>query len=138
MSFTISIKDGDVELKGNTISIVTGTNKLKQELSVWLRERFQSDRFHTNYGSTLDFYIGSVVSEQAVFEIESEVGRVLRNYQSLQLRKFQSDPQNLDPSEILSEVDNIQAKANYDSVEVVVSFTTYSGGRDRISIEVEG
>lgn len=138
MSFTISIKDGDVELKGNTISIVTGTNKLKQELSVWLRERFQSDRFHTNYGSTLDFYIGSVVSQQAVFEIESEVGRVLRNYQSLQLRKFQSDPQNLDPSEILSEVDNIQAKANYDSVEVVVSFTTYSGGRDRISIEVEG
>lgn len=138
MSFTISIKDGDIELKGNTFAIVTGTKKLEQEMEVWLKERFGSDRFHTNYGSTLDFYIGSVMSDSAVFEIESEVGRVLRNYQALQFRKFQSDPQALDPSEILAEINSVSAKPNYDRVDVTVHFTTYRGTTSTISVNIGG
>lgn len=138
MSFTISIEEGDIELKGNTFAIVTGTKKLEQELEVWLKERFGSDRFHTNYGSTLDYYVGSVMSRTAVFEIESEVGRVLRNYQALQHRKFQSNPQSLDPSEILAEVNSVVAKPDYDRVEVTINFTTYRGSASNISISVEG
>lgn len=138
MSFTISIEEGDIELKGNTFAIVTGTKKLEQELEVWLKERFGSDRFHTNYGSTLDYYVGSVMSNTAVFEIESEVGRVLRNYQALQHRKFQSNPQSLDPSEILAEINSVVAKPDYDRVEVTINFTTYRGSASNISISVEG
>lgn len=138
MSFTISIKDGDIELKGNTFAIVTGTRKLEQELEVWLKERYGSDRFHTNYGSTLDHYIGSVMSDSSVYEIESEVGRVLRNYQALQFRKFQSDPQSLDPSEILSEINSVTARPNYDRVEVTIHFTTYRGTSSNISVNIGG
>ena len=138
MSFTIAIKDGDIELKGNTFAIVTGTAKLEQELSVWLRERFGSDRFHTNYGSTLDYYIGSVMSDTAVFEIESEVERILRNYQALQLRRFREDPQALDPSEILAEISSVRAKPNYDAVEVTIHFTTYRGTSSNISVNIGG
>lgn len=138
MSFTISIKDGDIELKGNTFAIATGTRKLEQELEVWLKERYGSDRFHTNYGSTLDHYIGSVMSNSSVYEIESEVGRVLRNYQALQFRKFQSDPQSLDPSEILAEINSVTAKPNYDRVEVTIHFTTYRGTSSNISVNIGG
>jgi hypothetical protein len=138
VSFTISIKDGDIELKGNTFAIVTGTKKLEQEMEVWLKERFGSDRFHTNYGSTLDHYIGSVMSDSAVYEIESEVGRVLRNYQALQHRKFQGDPQSLDPSEILAEINSVVARPNYDRVDVTVHFSTYRGTTSTISVNIGG
>lgn len=138
MSFTIAIKDGDIDLEGNTFAIKTGTPKLEQELSVWLRERFGSDRFHTNYGSTLDYYIGSVMSDTAVFEIESEVERILRNYQTLQLRKFREDPQALDPSEILAEISSVRAKPNYDAVEVTIHFMTYRGTSSNISVNIGG
>lgn len=138
MSFTIALKDGDVELKGNTIAIVTGTQKLEQEMSVWLKERYNSDRFHTNYGSTLDHYIGSVMTDSAVYEIENEVGRVLRNYQALQHRRFQSDPQSLDPSEILAQINNIRAVADYDRVEVTIHFTTYGKTSSTVSVNIGG
>lgn len=136
MSFTISVKDGDINLKGNTFAIVTSTQKLEQELSIWLRERFGSDRFHTNYGSTLDYYIGRVVSDTAVFEIQSEVERVLKNYQALQFRKFRQSPELLDPSEILAVVNSVVAKPSYDSVEVTVHFTTYQGTQSNLSVMI--
>lgn len=138
MSFTIALKEGDIDLKGNTVAIVTGTQKLEQELGVWLKERYGSDRFHTNYGSTLDHYIGSVMTDSAVYEIENEVGRVLRNYQALQHRKFQSDPQSLDPSEILAQINEIRAVADYDQVQVTIHFTTYGKTSSTVSVNIGG
>lgn len=138
MSFTIALREGDIDLKGNTVAIVTGTQKLEQELGVWLKERYGSDRFHTNYGSTLDHYIGSVMTDSAVYEIENEVGRVLRNYQALQHRKFQSDPQSLDPSEILAQINEIRAVADYDQVQVTIHFTTYGKTSSTVSVNIGG
>lgn len=138
MSFTIALKEGDIDLKGNTVAIVTGTQKLEQELGVWLKERYGSDRFHTNYGSTLDHYIGSVMTDSAVYEIENEVGRVLRNYQALQHRKFQSDPQSLDPSEILAQINEVRAVADYDQVQVTIHFTTYGKTSSTVSVNIGG
>lgn len=127
MSFTIQIQDGDIALHGNTFAVTDGIEKLKQDLTTWLKERYRSDRFHTSYGSILDGFIGGVVSQNVLFEIETEVNRVLQNYQALQYRRYKSDPQSLTPSEILAEINNVTATASYDRVTVAVDFTTYLG-----------
>lgn len=135
MSFTIELQDGDISLSGNTFSVIDGIEKLKQDLSTWLRERYRSDRFHTSYGSTLDLFIGGVISPETLFEIENEVGRVLMNYQALQYRRYREDPQSLTPDEILSEINNVTASATFDRVEVSVDFSTYRGTRAVFTVD---
>ncbi len=136
MSFSIAIENGDIAIQGDHFKLVDGTEKLTQDLTVWLKERFQSDRFHPQYGSTLDNYIGGVISNVTVYEIESEVNRVLRNYQSIQVKKFREDPSKFSPAEILAEITNISSNIYYDYLEIYVYFKTYQGTNGKIKLDV--
>ena len=134
MSFSLSIVDGDLDLRGSSIAIVHGAEKLKQDVSIWLRERYGSDRFHTNYGSVLDSFIGSVISDYTKSEVQSEVLRVLQNYQSVQLRRLKENPQLLSAAEIMASIDSIDVTINYDMVNVVIRFTTASNTSGSLSV----
>lgn len=132
MSFTIAIEDGDIAMKGSALGIVSGLDKLHQELSVWMRERYQSDRFHLTYGSILDNFIGGIIDPGIVAEIQSEAMRILQNYQAIQLRALKSTPELLSREELLVSVDDIEARAEYDRVVVTVRFT--NGTRQQVSL----
>lgn len=134
MSYSFSVRSQDIELKGSNIGIVHGRTKLLQDLTLWLTERYRSDRFHSNYGSTLDGFIGDVMDPMTTHEVEAEVQRVLQNYQMVQYRRMQEDPTTLSPEEILLDVEDVKAKVNYDSVVVVVSILT--GSRTRGNFRV--
>lgn len=134
MSFSLGIVDGDLDLRGSSIAIVHGAEKLKQDVSIWLRERYGSDRFHTNYGSVLDSFIGSVISDYTKSEVQSEVLRVLQNYQSVQLRRLKENPQLLSAAEIMASIDSIDVTINYDMVNVVIRFTTASNTSGSLSV----
>jgi len=71
-----------------------------------------------------------------VYEIESEVNRVLRNYQSIQVKKFREDPSKFSPAEILAEITNISSNVYYDYLEVYVYFKTYQGTNGKIKLDV--
>lgn len=129
MTYTIAIEDGDIQLKGSTMGIVSGLDKLHQELSVWLRERYRSDRFHLTYGSILDNFIGGVIDSGTVAEIRSEVMRILQNYQAVQLRAFKTEPGLFSRDELLVSVDDIETRVEYDRVLVTIRFT--NGARQR-------
>lgn len=129
MSYSFAVENKDIALKGSNVGIVHGRSKLLQDLTLWLTERYRSDRFHSNYGSILDNFIGDVMDPLTSHEVESEVMRVLQNYQTVQYRRMQSDPTNLSPEEILIEVEDVKARVSFDSVIVVVSITTGSRAR---------
>lgn len=126
MSFSLKIVDGDIATLGSAANIVYGTDKLKQDISLWLRERWQSDRFHLAYGSILDSFIGDVIDEGTAYMVEAEVSRVLQNYQALQFRLMKEHPERLSADEIMVSILSINAQVNYDTVNVTIRFTTGS------------
>lgn len=134
MSYSFAVSEKDITLKGSNVGIVYGRNKLIQDLTLWLTERYRSDRFHSNYGSTLDSFIGEVMDPMTASEVEAEVQRVLQNYQMVQYRRMQGDPTTLSPEEVLVDVEDVHAKIDYDSVVVVVSIVTGTRARGNFRV----
>lgn len=124
MSFSLALDSKDIQIKGSTLGIVYDTAKLEQDLQAWLKERYGCDRFHTNYGSILDSFIGTSINDQSAYQVEAEVTRVLLNYQALQRRKLVEQPQSLSAAEILYSVDSVEAKTHYDTVYVSIRVRT--------------
>ena len=127
MSFSLKLLNGDLDLSSNKMGTVQGVAKLTQDLSVWLREEYGIDRFHPDYGSALDTYIGEPLDEVLEHDIQVEILRVLGNYQQIQSVSFQKSPSKYTLDELLDQVVSVECTANYDSVYVTVNFTTAQG-----------
>ncbi|QIG58343.1 hypothetical protein SEA_SKOG_191 [Gordonia phage Skog] len=134
MSYSLAVVNGDLAQQGSRLDLVFGVDKLKQDVDLWLRERFGGDRFHTNMGSILQDFIGDVVSPDTKSQIESEVLRVLQNYQQVQYRRLKQDPQSLSNSELLLAIDSIKTKVDYDTVIVTARLRNGSGTLTTVSV----
>lgn len=133
MSYSLAMVDGDLAVRGNALAVVYGVEKLKQDIDLWLRERFGTDRFHPTMGSTLEDFIGEVVTDHTRAEIYSEVLRILENYLAIQDRIIKSNPQKLSMTEIMVSVNAIDVKVNYDTVYVTVNVSNAVGQTTLIS-----
>jgi len=127
MSTSFAVVNGDLAVSTGKLQTVSAGDKLSQDLSLWLKEVYQSDRFHPDYGSILDNYIGTVIGSQTQVMIQSEVQRVLANYQALQLQGLNANPAKYQPEELLQSVDSIVVSANYDQVSVKISYRNAVG-----------
>lgn len=134
MSFSLALDGDDLQLKGSALGIVYGVEKLQQDVSIWLRERYRSDRFHTNYGSVLDFYIGSVMEDGTRAMVQGEVLRVLQNYQSLQYRMLKEHPERMSADEVLVSIADVRVAIDYDAVNVNIKFVTGSKQIGQLSV----
>lgn len=137
MSYSLAVKNGDLAREGSNLAVVWGVDKLKQDLQLWINERYGGDRFHPQMGSILQDYIGSVISNRTNAEIQSEVMRVLDNYQRVQYQGFKNSPQLYSTSEILDTIKDVSVSINYDTVSVSVSVTTVARDDARITISQE-
>jgi phage baseplate assembly protein W len=127
MSYSFQIVDGDIATTGSTINLVQGTDKLVQDLSLWLRELYGVDRFHPSFGSILDTFIGGVMSPGAEVQVQAEIMRVLQNYQTIQLQAFKNTPALFSPAELLQQILGVTVTISYDQVDALVSFMTAQG-----------
>lgn len=134
MSYSLAIADGDLVQKGSRLDVVYGIDKMKQDVNCWLLERFGSDRFHVNYGSILQDFIGGIAKESTRVEVQAEIFRVLQNYQSMQLRRFKENPEKLSASELLVSIDNISVKLNYDTIWATLKLRNGSSQSTTISL----
>jgi phage baseplate assembly protein W len=127
MTFSLALQNGDLALQGSSFGIVSGTAKLQQDMSLWLTERLGVDRFHPRYGSQLPDFIGGVIDLTTQSKVQSEVDRVLGNYQAIQMAAFQNTPQLFSFDEMLSSLNAVNVNLTYDTVSVAVAVTTGSG-----------
>src|ERR1700746_1186054 len=118
MSFSLALQGGDLVLLGNSLGIVYGVDKLKQDLTCWLCEDFGIDPMHPTYGSLLNSWIGSIIAPTTQNQVQSEVLRVLQNYQNVQFQALQQAPANFSLSEILLSINAINVSISYDAVTV--------------------
>jgi phage baseplate assembly protein W len=124
MSFSLALQNGDLVQRGGRLGIVYGTEKLVQDLNVWLTEGYGGDQMHPEFGSILESYIGTIINPATKAEVRSEVLRVLQNYQAVQLRGIKNTPQKYSLSEILYSINDIKISITYDTVSVMISVGT--------------
>lgn len=134
MSYSLAVSNGDLVRQGGNLAVVWGIDKLKQDLQLWVAERYGGDRFHPVLGSTLQDYIGTIISPRVKAEIEDEVMRVLDNYQRVQIYGFKREPRHYSMTELLESVENISVSVNFDTVSVAVSVRSAARADTRIIV----
>lgn len=134
MSYSLAVVDGDLKLQGSALSVVWGIDKLKQDLQLWVAERYGGDRFHPAIGSVLQDYIGTVIGPRTRAIIEDEVQRLMDNYQRVQMYGFKREPRHYSMTELLESVDDISVNVTYDTVTVSVSVRTAARDNTKITV----
>ena len=90
----LQIQNGDLALGTGGYAEVTGRDKIVQDLTVAIMTPFGSDRFHPNWGCTLESKIGGPQTSLTTQLISSEITRVvniLMSQQQAQLKTAQSN-----------------------------------------------
>jgi hypothetical protein len=121
VTYSLAVVNGDLVRTGNSMAIVYGVEKLKQDLCLWVTEGYGIDRFHPKMGSILPDYIGSVITDSTRVQVQSEILRILQNYQAVQLQGLKGSPQRYSYSELLYSIDSINVAISYDWVSATVS-----------------
>lgn len=134
MSYSLAIVDGDLAPRGSQLDLVFGVDKLRQDVYMWLTERYGSDRFHVNMGTILEDFIGGIANETARVEVQGEIFRVLQNYQAMQLKRFKENPEDFSYSELLISVDDIMAQLSYDTIRVAIKLRNGSNQSTTIKV----
>ena len=124
MTFSLALGNGDLVQNGSSLAIVYGTNKLVQDMTCWLEERLGVDRFHPRYGSVLPNFIGGMVTASTQAGVQSEIDRVLGNYQAVQNLAFTANSQLFSLDELLNTLANVDIGITYDTVSAAISVTT--------------
>lgn len=145
MSWSLHIKEGDLSLGGPAgYSVVSGQQKLVQDVKNWMLEERGTDPLHSDYGSTLDggtlpdgstvvSNIGQNITRNRLLDVESELRRVLFAYQQQQLERLRREHIQLRgkntfaPGEILFAVDRVEVQQIGDTVLAQIIARTESG-----------
>jgi hypothetical protein len=145
MTWSLQIRNGDLNFAGpGGFAVVSGTQKLVQDIRHWLLEPRGTDPMHADYGSTLDggqlsdgsivgSSIGGVFSAEDTLVIEAEIRRVLNAYQLRQAQRLQTEvtrfggKNTFSTGEILRTVNAVEVKQLGDTAVVTISITTANG-----------
>lgn len=134
MSFSLQVANGDLVLGGSQLVIVFGVDKLKQDLQLWVTERFGIDRFHPVMGSRLQDYIGTTINYNTQSKVYSEILRVLSNYQKVQYQGLRQNPTLYSLSELCWSINDIQVAVGFDRAMAAINVS--NGERDPLSINL--
>ena len=127
---TLQVANGDLQLdSGGRLQFVTGSNKLSQDIALWLEEEYGIGYTTPNFGSTLNGLIGTAITQGAASQIQAEVQRILSLYsaqqvQSLKLAQQNSQLSYYNKSEIIQNVSDITVSQGTGFVQVNVLINT--------------
>lgn len=144
MTWSFYLLNGDLSINGpGGFAIVTGTQKLIQDLKNWLLEPQGTDPLHLDYGSTIDggiingapvdSLVGQTLTDVVLMDIQAEIQRVLVAYQQQQLDRLYNEQSLYDgkntftSGELLYAINSISVTQNGDTAVASVSITTTDG-----------
>lgn len=111
MSFDLKLKNGDLIISDSgDLSIVSGNNKLRQDIVKILLTRPGDNKFYKKYGSDVGMLKIGSIADQSILEldIKRSVEDAIRYLISLQ--KSQSIRQVLSPSEVIVDIISISTE----------------------------
>lgn len=129
----LRLVNGDLDVQPGGFALVSGQQKVLQDLGILVRDALGSDRFHPRWGTILHEYVSSGVHpEEVALLVRSEITRVIQNYIVMQSDQISSDADNgrrsrFSPDEIVVDVSNIEIQQSYDRLNVRVTVITGRG-----------
>jgi hypothetical protein len=133
MSWSLRLTNGDLNLDGGDYAVVTGPEKLVQDLRCWILEPQGNDVMHPTYGSIMEDVIGQYLSPEQMMNIEAEIRRVVMSYSAQQQDRRSRDAvvyggkNTLSPGEICTGISKIVIQPVSDAAVCWVSITTANG-----------
>lgn len=128
----LAVIDGDLVLFGGSYLTLTGSARIKQDLTFALRDEYGADVNHPYWGSTLRRFIGSPIDDSLQQQVSIEIQRVLSNYISMQADQVNQAITNgvrgsLDTSDVVQSVTAIDVAPEADKIRVSVKLRTMAG-----------
>ncbi len=142
MSKTFRIRNKDLEVGPGGYVLVSGRDKVHQDLGIAVREPAGSDRFHPGWGTILHNLLGQPASNEMALRIKSEIQRLVSNYIQLQHEQVVQDAQNRRRSrfateELVERVRSVDVVQEYDRFHVTAVVETLAGDRVTLSTSVQ-
>jgi hypothetical protein len=142
VTWSLQVRHGDLTLGGAQLGVVTDEQKLVQDLSHWLLERLGSDPLHPEHGSLIDGgvqngrVVNGVIGEDdwafAEVLIESDIRRIVAEYQAQQLQRAKDDrlrynKATLTAAEVVMNLDEVEMVRTLAQVTVTLFLSTAAG-----------
>lgn len=133
---TIQVTGGDIAVRGDgDVVKLTGAERIKQELTLWILEPIGTDVMYPGFGSTIHTYIGQPITEETLAEVRAEVSRIVDNYiayqtqfmDGYQSRSMQVFLDSWTNADVIRSVDLIDVSAVADTCTISVQLTTVGG-----------
>lgn len=129
---TLALSHGDLVIGPGGFQMISGANKIRQDLALALAEEYGNDPYHPQWGSVLPQYIGQSVSAETDLLVQTEVNRVLQQYMANQQAMLNQAATNnqattMTTADVLQSVDAVTVSAQYDTIQVAIRLTTMAG-----------
>ena len=135
---SIQVKDGDIVVQQGSLQFVVGSQKLVQNLTLWLQEPLEGTPprgpgYTTpNFGSQLQSYIGSGNTSLTQTQVKAEILRILGIFQQnqlLEMRQAQSVAAlgYWNGAEVLKNVLSVDITAQAFTIQALVTIQTLAG-----------
>lgn len=140
MSWSLRLTGGDLNLDGGDYGIVTGPEKVVQDLQCWILEPMGNDVMHPTYGSIMEDVVGGFLNAEQMMNIEAEIRRVIMSYSAQQADRNSRDTvvyggkNTLSPGEICTGISKIVIEPAADTAICWVYITTANG--DALAFQV--
>jgi hypothetical protein len=142
MTWSLKLRNGDLERSSNQLAKATNETKLVQDLRIQFLTKMGIDDLHPEFGSLLDggttpdgivhdTFIGTDDKENAKLLIQSELHRIINDYQQKQLTRAKRDKMvygkaTLTPREFVLSVRSINVVEYLDAFNITIELTTAS------------
>lgn len=115
--------------------MVTGADRIRQDLTIALNDVFGTDRFHPSWGSIITSYLGTVNDPQVQTLVKAEVNRVLQNYLSItqsgvvqqSMVDLRSPQGSYSTDDVVRSVESIRVSATMDTIYITATLKTLAG-----------
>ena len=151
MTWSLALQNGDLSLNSsNGFETVTNEDKLVQDLRCHLLEKMGDDDLHPEFGSLLNGgtlpdgtshngYIGEQDDDITVLGIQSEITRVVNNYQEQTLARAKTDKltygkATLTHGEVLYDLNAVKVQKDLDKVNITIDFTSAKNNQKTLEI----
>ena len=132
---TITVSNGTINLVNGKLQFSFGSNKLAQDIELWLKEPLGTGFTTPGFGSLLPGMIGTSQAVNSASSVENEILRVLQLYQGqqvLSLQKSQNSAQlaNWNKNEIIQKIVSVKAQVNNNNgtqIDATVVIETLTG-----------
>jgi phage baseplate assembly protein W len=129
---SLALVSGDLVAGPGGHRTVTGGPRIQQDLALALGEELGADPFHPEWGSVVVQYLGQPIDDETIFQVKSEVNRVVQQYITNQNRILREDSlqqarSSFMTADIVTGVSDVNAVVSLDSIKVSMNLTTQAG-----------